>query len=474
MKQLKIGLVGLMHPNFTGDQKALYAHSIKELNKLRNVFDFELYPIDEGLFTEEDAVRARKELEKEKIDFLLIQNCAFASGRIISILARMDAYIGLWALPEPTKEGPLPINSFCGMNMNASIIGEYLQHYNIPAKWFFGHVEDELFIQRFDITVKALTALINLKVAKVALIGGIAPGFDNQYYDERKLEKRFGTIVYRNLEFSDVKNKALSYKNTEINDILQSFQQEYDWVSSLAQQTLEKHARIYKAFQDIKEENQLDALAVGCWPKYRLELEMVPCATIGRLNNEGIITACEGDVYGLLTMMAMRYITKEPTLLLDLSSIDEEDQSALFWHCGIGCKKLAYQNKVWLNAHCNPGRVPGKGMVKAAPAAEMIFDQCDATFARFTKEGENLFLLSGSFQNQDKPSFDGTRGWVTNLKLNGEKISSRELINTIMVQQVQHHYAFAKGDITEIMLELAAWLDCKPLEKVSYHHYLQR
>lgn len=474
MKKLRVGMVGLMHRNFRGDKVSQYNRSIKEMEELGDNLGFEFYAVKNGVITDDEAWAARKELEEQDIDLLMIQNSSFSSGTLIPIFAKMGKHIGLWGVPEPAKEGPLPFNSFCGVNMNASIIGEYLKEYDIPFKWFFGNAEDELFIERFRVTIRALTAVRNLKSAKIALIGGIASGFDNQYFDERKLEKRFGTRLYRNHEFSELKSRMLSYKFEDIKEVLERIEKDSCCISPIAKEAMEKNARLVKAVIDFKEENKYDAIAISCWPKFRQELEMVSCAAIGRLNYEGFITACEGDVYGLVSMFTMRCMTDLPSLLMDLSAFDENDESVLLWHCGVGCNNLAHNGKVWLEPHCNPGPLPGKGMVLAAPVAEMVFARQKATVSRFTKDGEAMFLLSGEFKNPDKPSYDGSRGWLGSLKLNANPVKVRDLINTIIVQNMPHHYALASGDLSVEMMEVAAWLGIKPLKEVKYANYLQR
>lgn len=473
MKKLKIGMVSLMHKNFTGDKDGQFKRSISEMQKLQEELGFDLYIVKNGVVTDDEALAAKKELEEQNIDFLMLQHTSFSSGTIVPIFSKLNVYMGLWAVPETRKDGAIPFNSFCAVNMNASIIGEYLKEYDIPFKWFYGNCYDDLFLNRFKITVKALTAIKNLKESRVALIGGISNGFDNQYFDERKIEKQFGVKIYRNHEFSELKNRMLSYSSEEVSDILERVSKDSCSIAPVAKDSMEKNARLIKAVLDFKKDNNYDALAINCWPKFRQELQMVSCAAIGRLNYENNVTACEGDIFGLLTMMTMRFMTEYPTLLLDLSDIDEVDQSILFWHCGIGCNNLAHNGKVWMNSHCNPGPIPGKGMVLAAPVAEMVFAKQKATIARFTKEGEGLFLLSGEFKNPDKKSFDGTRGWLYDLELAKKPISVRDLMNTLIIQRMQHHYAMASGDLTNEMMEVAAWLKMKPIKEVKYKDYMQ-
>ncbi|GKX31636.1 fucose isomerase [Vallitalea longa] len=474
MKKLRIGLVGLMHKNFTGDKVGIYNRSKEEMIELGKKMDFDIVCVEEGIYNDQEAESAYSYLKEEKIDFIMIQSSAFNSGTIIPILAKLNIPIGLWAVKEPTKSGPLPINSFCAMNMNASIIGQYLNEYDLPFKWFFGYTDDELFIERFKITVKALTAIKNVKEAKIALVGGIANGFDNQYFDERKLQKKFGVKLYRNHEFSEIKNRMLSYEDKDVKDLMEEILQDSCSCNSLAKEKLNKNARLIKAVVDFKEDNGYDGIALSCWPKFRIELDMVSCAAIGRLNQLYFTTACEGDVYGLITMMMMRYMNDKPSLLMDLSDFDEKDESVLFWHCGLGCNNVAYNGEVKLASHCNPGPWSGKGLKENAPVADMIFAKQKGTVARFTKDGEEMFLLTGDFNQPEKPSFDGSRGWMSNLKLNENPIKVRDLVETIMVRYQPHHYALAFNDLGAEMMEVAAWLNIKPMKKVAYKHYLQR
>jgi len=470
MKKIKIGLTGLMHNNFPGDKELAFKKARIGLEELSQKLGYELYVVNNNIITEEDAIAAKKELELEQIDLLLVLNVQFASGKIISILSELPVFLGLWSIPEPSKKGPLPLNSFCGMNMNASILKEYLRKEKF--KWFYGYTDSELFINRFKITIQALQVIKNIQETEVALIGGIAYGFDDQYYDERKIYERFQIKVNNYLEFGDLKQRVLSYKDPELEDIKTEILNSACCISTLASKTIDNTARVIKALIDIKNEMDLSGIALDCWPRFRQELDMVPCAAIGYLNEKGIVTACEGDVYGLISMYILQQLSNLPTLLMDLVDFDEEDQSLLFWHCGIGNQSLAYQGRISLSSHSNPAVIKGKGVIKHAPVADMIYKPGFATIARITNNCNSFFLLNGEFFNPGKPSFDGSRGWLNHLHYNQEFIKVRDVINTIMTNGVQHHYAITLGNKAEEMLETFTWLGVKPLPKIEYRDYL--
>ncbi len=267
--RLRIGLVGTGQHSFPGDKEGRFRRSAAGLQELARKLDFDLYVIQDTLISEEDAERAVKEAEANQIDFLLIQNTSFSAGFLAPVLARIkNAHIGLWAIPEEARDGAVPFNSFCCVNMYASIIGHYLREYGIPFKWFYGDTGHELFARRFEITVKALTALKNLCHAKVALIGGIAPGFNDLYFDERKLERVFpGLKINRLHEYSEIKDRALGYRSESLEPVIQEMVDEAGGIHPESESLLETNARMYRAYRDFCSEYGYEALAVSCWRK---------------------------------------------------------------------------------------------------------------------------------------------------------------------------------------------------------------
>ena len=167
-KTLKVGLVGSSQLSFPGDKASVFASTAAKVEALGREWGFEAYVYPQQVIVAEDARQAVQALEAENVDFVLLQCTSFSAGFLAPIFARTKgAYLGLWAIPEdyhqdgckPLTFGCVPFNSLCSINMYAGIIGHYLSDYKVPLKWFFGDGEDPLFVERFHITVKALTAI---------------------------------------------------------------------------------------------------------------------------------------------------------------------------------------------------------------------------------------------------------------------------------------------------------------------------
>lgn len=474
VKKLRIGFIGVIQPSFWGSTESMFEnYYIPEMKRIAVEMDFDLYTVNKIVATVADAQIAAKELLDEKVDFLLIQMSTFADGHIMEVLADTHLRMGLWALPEITATGPIPLNSFCGMNMYASIAGQYIDR-NITFKWFYGDISERMFIERFRITVAALTALKNIDGSKFGLVGGIAPGFNNLYYDERKTKARLNIKVYRDIEFSDVKSKALEYKDSDIWKTAEEMAAEASCVTQNTKEQLMVGARVYRAFEDIIKENGYSGIAVGCWPKYRKELGIVPCAIIGRLLSKGHIVACEGDIDSAISMIILKLITKKNPMLMDLSKLDFNDDTFLMWHCGSAPVDFADGNGICLTEHYKPGsRAAGGDSVKVGMVNDVHFRAQPITVARLTCDYEKMFCFTGEFIDKKDKAFDGSRGWVANPCMHGKHLKLQDLVNTIIMHRFQHHYPIVAGNVEDILLEFMAWTGIKPLKPVEYKDYLQ-
>jgi len=474
MKKVKIGLVGTYRLDFPGDYVGQYKRSISEMETLSKELNFDLHVIKEGLVTGEDAQKAADKFEGKKVDIVMLCVSCFPDGDIVIPFSKIkNSFLGLWGVPETYMSGGLPLNSFVGINMFGSIVGEYLINEDHKFKWFFGNTEDELFIDRFKITLKAIKTINNLKDSKIAWIGGNAPHYYNQYFDERKIFSKFGVRVESNCTLDEVEKRMKSYKDSVVKKTGEEILSEASYVSDAAKKAIDTNARLYKSLEDYIKENNFDGIAISCWPRLPDMLNMAVCSTVGRLNDKGIVTTCEGDVVGTVSMLMLKFIANKETMFMDLSAFDEKDDSILFWHCGPGPRCYANKDGLRLDQHWIMKDSTSKSGKLKGTVGDMIFKPQPITVMRPNQDCERMFILTGNFMDTEKESFDGSRGWMGSLKLNDEKISARDLMNTIMVQRIQHHYPIVAGHFENEILEIAAWLDMDIVEKVSYKSYFQ-
>lgn len=480
MEKLRIGLVGTSQMSFPGNKEAAFAGCVKGMEALSDSLSFELVVYPETCITREDAIEAVKFMEDRKIDFLMVQHTSYTAGQQAPVFAKIrNAYLGLWAIPEGEAiEGAVPFNSLCSINMHMGIIAHYLRDYHIPVKWFYGYADDQEFVRRLTVTVRALTAVKNMKRSRIALVGGVAPGFNDLYDDERNLNRRFEGIYFNRLhEYSEIKDLALSYKDEEIIPIAENMETcACGYSDDAARSKVMISARIYKAYTEFIAENNYDAVAVSCWPKFQNDWQYSVCSVVGQLNDEGTVMACEGDVMSAVSMLALKYIAGgEVPMLMDLSAFDEQDESVLLWHCGPAAARYCEKNGYKLGCnYSGMAHEPNKGLTaRCGVARDMVFDANPISVMRLTGECDKLFQMGGHFQEPGKFSFHGSRGWCGDLTFNGEAIGAKDLLNTILCNGFQHHFPVILGDYADEIKEFAAWTGLKPVKKVPYADHLQ-
>jgi len=471
MERVRIGLAGAVHPNMPGDDTGLYSMVVERMTALAGTLAFDLSVFREPLRSEEDGARARDFMDGEQVDFTLLFNASLPYGRVILPLARVRSRLGLWSVPEPARDGVLPLNSFCGTNMLGSIVGNYLRHHRIPFKWFYGPPGAEPFLERFKVTLRALQALKRLSRARVAQIGGLADGFENLYLDERLLEARFGTTLYPRHTVEEIVARAERYSEREVAADLESLKGEGAVGRGVRAEHLERSSRVFLALRDFAREGGYDALALSCWSRFQQVYGLAVCGAMSRLNQLGVVTPCEGDVTSAVVMLAMNAMNGARAALNDLVAFDEEERSLNLWHCGVAPACWADGAGVTWDNHFNIGRWAGDEWQGDGVVARMGFRPGAVTVATLDDQVDRLFLLTGNVT--EKRGFHGSGGWVDQLRLNGQEVDLPTLMNTIVVQRVNHHYPTAFGDLTAEFNELAAWAGITVLDPVPYRSYMQ-
>ena len=472
--ELKIGLASCVQPNFWGSQKNLYrTHYLPEFGKLSEKLGITCIARHDDIISEDDAQQAVEYFNAEGVDFVLLQCTTFPGGNVILPFEHLCGRLGIWAIEEPCRSGPIPLNSFCGMNMLASIWGQYMRM-DKPLKWFYGDVDSPLFLRRLEVTINAIRGLKRLDGARIGLVGGIAPGFTDFAFDERLTKQKLNITVDRLPEFGEIKERALAYDKAYIDMRIKEYAAGADAVAAEAQKSMENTVRIYHAFEDVIRESKFDAIAIGCWPKYRRDLGIVVCSVIGRLLDNGYIAACEGDVDSAASMLMLGGISGKTPMLMDISDIDFSDDTALLWHCGSAPGCYAGKGGTIINKHYKPGKnIPGADDIPVGTVNEMVFAPCPVTVARFTWDYTEMLLLDGSIVEKADDGFDGSRGWMGNIRMAEQPVDARTLVNTLLTTRFQHHYPLVEGNWTDEMMELSAWLGLEPIKPIAYKPYLQ-
>lgn len=104
--------------------------------------------------------------------------------------------------------------------------------------------------------------------------------------------------------------------------------------ATYSRKALNEAHRMYLALKQICSKYRLSALTIRCFDLLGT-CRTTACYALARLNTEGIVAGCEGDIPALWTMMVARGLTSRAAFMANPSSTNPSERTVDFAHCTI-------------------------------------------------------------------------------------------------------------------------------------------
>lgn len=452
---LRIAFVPVVRDAFKGDAARASERACAALARRGEGLGYTVEHALESVRDPASATRVAAWIGDGGHDAVMVLHATFATADLLAPVLRAHPTVGVWAVPE--REGmplaragersgarPLPLNSLCGLTMTLSTLEHPEVAKREPVKWYWGAPGDARFERRWETTVRALHGHRALRRARVLQIGGTAPAF----YRLEETPDALGAVVdrvplatlYERMAACDadaVAARAVAWRRAE---------PPLDGSDA----HVEVAARTELALAALAREGGYQALALRCWPEFADACGGMACAAVGALADRRVPTACEGDVMGALSMLALQAVADAPSALVDLSDLDDEGDRLLLWHCGNAPLTFAGDAGARLTTHFNRD---GVGMVR-----DMHLRPGPATGFRLLGGGRAAVIVGGTLTEPSAPDVDGVRGWWRDLRWDGTPRSAYEVVSQLLDARLPHHLAVAPGDVGEALAELSVRL----------------
>jgi L-fucose isomerase-like protein len=218
-------------------------------------------------------------------------------------------------------------NSLVGTHIFASLFRQFCR----PFELVYGHPDEEQTKDQLDLALALVAAALQLKNAKVGLIGQHAPGFINLAVDPDRLCAVLGVQLHHNTlhEFLPILD---SFSDDEVRSDIADFRKLGIPLKDVELEDLDTASRFYLAFKRIIADEHLDALAVRCWPELPNITGQWPYVAITRMLSEGIAIAQEGDVDGAVMALAAKALGMGAVYMSDW--LEHDPTSITIWHTG--------------------------------------------------------------------------------------------------------------------------------------------
>ncbi|UOQ45510.1 hypothetical protein MUN89_06075 [Halobacillus salinarum] len=403
----------------------------------------------EGILTSPDELQDfLKTVQAEEVLMSIYQSVTFADGEFVeTLIQQVQAPVIVWSIREPSINGRLRLNSLTGGNSTSHVL-TCAKH---PYSFLFGNPEEAQIRSRLKKYLKVQQVIKDLQELKIGVIGEHPPGFFFSGTDEELLHKQLGVKVKEVDLMKAFKESKQLPKEKWVHAIDRAEKQ----VIGLNRndETVERFAQFTTYVESLIAEENFSGLAIRCWPDFFNELGAAACSTLSQFTEDGIVSACESDIHGSVSMFILQQLSGGSAPYLgDMVHVNEASNSVVFWHCGAGAYSLAHPEQ-----GAKPGVHPNR---KLGFTMEFGLKPGQVTIFRvgYTPNGYRLLVMRGDAL--DTPQrFNGTS---VEVELETE---INETLYSLMEEGFEPHYALVYEDVTEELIELGRKLG---LETVVY------
>ncbi len=395
------------------------------------------------------------------IDLLLILQITFTDASMTIQMARDSKVpVAIWGVPEPRIGGRLRLNAYCGINLAAHALGKAGLGYN----WLFADPEREGLAQQLrglaepprethsaaaDVlrsdNETADQVVRKLQQSRVSVVGTHPDGFDTCEYNAAALAALTGITVDR-VDLADAFDKARAAPAERAAAHRAEAAESLAGIDGVDQEQLDRSFRLLCALEDIVSDNDADSIAVRCWPETFVDYGCAACGPMAMMNQAGVPSACEADVYGSVTTLMLQELADEPVWMADLVDVDTESNTAVLWHCGLAPLSM-----------CDPEAQPEATIHtnrKMPLLHQFPLKPGRVSLARLSQaKNETKLMIAGAEVERAPMAFTGTSGVIRFDRPVGE------VCETIMEEGLEHHFALAYGDHLDALEQVANRLD---------------
>jgi len=365
--------------------------------------------------TVEEGKRALELFKKEDIQGLLVGNMTF--GMEVAVATVMSGLRkDMPVLHFCTKSGPISdqgnrsTDNWCGQFMTVSAIkrrGFTYIHINTC------NPEDDYFKAKMESFSRACNAIARFKGARIGQLGTRPELFECQGISEGAMNERFGQrVVPMDLAtvFSII--ESIDPKDPEVLKVKEALTAGVKVEGGTAK-SLTNLARCEVGYKRIAKQLDATALAINCWTQMQEKLGVAVCSIIGRLNQAGIPAACEVDIYGAASMLAMQTASlgQAHPQFIDWTDLHPtEPNTWLAWHCGNAPMSCCAGG-------CQPKLMSNERLLLWHPSCHGTYEfrlkPGPVTCSRLVEYGGEFTMFFGNGEIVDVPPFiRGAYGWV--------------------------------------------------------------
>lgn len=422
-------------------------------------YDYVILPEDatptgsSSIETREDGLKCAElfRQNRDRIDGIIVSlpNFGFEIG-IINAISVADLHVPVLVQACDDENDKVDLDSrrdaFCG---KISVCNNLYQ-YGIPFTDTTLHtysIYSDLLAKDINRFAAVCRVVNGLKHARIGQIGTRPLGFNTCRASEKLLQASGITVVPADL--SEILYAAEAIEDSDT-DLLRQMEKVagYAEVPESYREKLRLQCKFGVAVNRWVEANQVDAVAIQCWDSLEQNFGCAACVTMSMLSEAGIPAACETDIAGAVSMLALTLASKEPSAIADWNNNFAENRNkCVCTHCGNFPKSFIGNDNLRLGPLGVLGRTLGKINTFGAVYAKVSAG--DFTFFRISTDDAKGMIKAyvGEGKMTDDPY--GMDGCIVVT----EVPELQKLMKYICKNGFEHHVALVRADVAGVIEE---------------------
>jgi len=426
----RIGVVGLAFPGYQLGEELSSGKFREMLNHLSSL-PVEVIVGSKIVTDNSTSGEIGNEFNRAEVDGILAVITTFVPDHfLVGLLDKCNAPVFLWCLERELK----CLSTVCGPMITATL-HELGKHYFLAAS----DLDEPETSEDFLVFARVGAMRRILRDLRVGYAGGKNDIMFSMTADDYTLKQAFGTttITIPMEEFYQESERVADQQALECWQVLRGkvgccTATDRDGVLS---------AKYYLAARALCEKHGLDALSINCFPHLKSKI----CLAVARLNDDGIASACEGDLYSTVLMHLFARLTGQAAFNGDFLRMYPDANEILFSHCGAGAFSLATK----------------KDDIKLQASIET----CDGLAVCYPTRASGTMTLANLMgaRNTFRLSSVSGQSVATSTEYEGTPIRVRfsrpvkEILRSIAAGGAGHHWNGAFGDFSRELKMLCEW-----------------
>jgi L-fucose isomerase-like protein len=285
---------------------------------------------------------------------------------------------------------------------------------------------------------EAARAFAGIRGHRLGSIGGPSPWLTYSRPNREALSRRLG-IRLIDITMSEFRR---AYENADrklVAELAADARSKGQSIDQFGVEEFERATKIYLAIKSIAARHDLGSVSLKCFDSIK-EFKIAGCYAVARLNDDGFVAGCEGDVPATAAMIVLSKISKQPCFLGNASFVREHE--LVLAHCTIA---PTLTTKYQYRTHFESGL--GIAIAGSLRNGERV------TVARFSKELDTLRVGEGFLVKGD--------AWSDELCRTQLEIRMDGNAETVKDHPLGNHYVITYGEHLGTLRNLAAFAGIK-------------